>query len=55
MLTYLMEIEMKLLLNVLALPLFLLVAMGNMLKNKVCCIVTRGPAACKHRSASLGC
>ena len=45
---------MKTFLSALALPVFLLVAMGNMLKNKVCCIVTRGPAACKHRPASLG-
>jgi hypothetical protein len=46
---------MKTLLGALALPLFLLVAMGNMFKNKVCCLVTRGPAACKNRPASLGC
>jgi len=46
---------MRILLNALALPLFLIVAMGDMLKNKVCCLVTRGPAACKNRPASLGC
>jgi hypothetical protein len=46
---------MKFFLNALALPLFLVVAIANMAKNKVCCLVTRGPAECKNRSASMGC
>jgi hypothetical protein len=46
---------MKMFLKALALPIFLVIAMADMLKNKVCCLVTRGPAACKDRSASLGC
>jgi hypothetical protein len=46
---------MKIFFKALALPIFLVIAMADMLKNKVCCLVTRGPAACKDRSASLGC